>query len=472
MKCRNCGYKFPSRDIQFCPECGNKVKETHTKKFPKKFMMLLLTIGILFVGGLITFYFIGNAKYDPIHKISSFEEAISNENLEELTKLLTPYEDSFTIDEESTANLVDFFRKNPGSLQTIVNELKNKAAALEGGNTLSSDLYATITIEKSEKKWFLFHDYKLVVIPAFIEVYTTDNSVDLIIDGKTVDTTTEEGVHEKKYGPYMPGTHFLKAMFDNSYTTTENEQEVTLFQMENNISRHELQVNVGTFRIVSTFEEEATLFVNDQETDIIINKGNQVVGPFPLSEDIEIHLEKEMPWETVVSQKETISEDVSEIRMKKVSIISDQEEEKIIDIINDVFTTYTEALNARDASILMDNITDNMVKDLQEQIEYVEENLPDYEGTLRKAQYRLDWYQDPEYDKEVGAYVFDIDVMFTYYEPNGKLGRLFEGENEHEYERGVNVVLLFDEQANEWKVDQYENKHFFVFEDDPVYELD
>ncbi|MUK87026.1 hypothetical protein GMD78_01240 [Ornithinibacillus sp. L9] len=471
LKCISCGHDLAT-DIQYCPECGNKIEKQPKRKFSKK-LITLLSLGLLLVVSFIVFYLVGNSQHNPIHKINSFEEAVLTENQEELTNLLVAYEDSFTITEDNIATLLSFFQENPDSFETIINKLKEEAESYQNGDVPStSETYATITLEKNGSRWLFFDDYKLVVIPAFIEVFTTDNSVELFIDEEKIDTTVEEGVHEKKYGPFMPGTHVLKALFDNSYASTEEEIEINLFNMDSNSTRQEIEVNVGNFNIVSTFEDEATLFVNDQETDIIINKGSQVVGPFPLSENIEIHLQKEMPWETIISQSEIINDDVQEIRISKVPTISDSEEEKIIQIINDVFLTYTEALNARDVSLLQDHITENMIQTLEEQIEYIEEEIPEYEGTLRKAQYRVDWYQDPEYDEEVEAYVFDIDVMFTYYEPNGNLGRLFKGENDHEYERGVKVFLLYDEQEAEWKIDQFDNRHFFVFEEDPVYELE
>src|SRR5690606_12140288 len=261
-----------------------------------------------------------------------------------------------------------------------------------------------------------------------------------------VDTTGEEGVHQKTYGPYMPGTYDVKGLFDIQYASTEINQEISLYNMDANVTKLEMDLSIGTIRIISTFEEDAILVVNGNKTDIIINKGNQVVGPFPLDQNLELHLEKEMPWETVISEPITVSEAEDEYKIPKVLTISEKEVDKIITITNDVFTTYTDALTKRDASLLENHITDNLIEKLEEQITKVEKDVPDYEGKLLKAQYRVDWIEDPVYKEELGAYEFDIDVMFTYYEPKGSLGRLFEGDNEHEYERGLNVVLVYNEE--------------------------
>jgi uncharacterized membrane protein YvbJ len=408
-----------------------------------------VSISLLVIVSLVTLYVIGDKKFDPTLKLNAFETAIKNGDQTTLSEILVPFEDSFEINEENVTKLIEFYQDNPEALQSTLQKLKKE---LDGKPADTS--FATIQFEKDGKNWLVFDDYKLVVIPAFIEVVTSDNGIDILIDGEKVDTTGEGGFHKKTYGPYMPGTYDVKALFDINYASTEETQETTLFNMDTNTTKHELDLSVGTIRIVSTFEEDATLFVNDNKTDIIINKGNQVVGPFPLDQNLDIHLEKEMPWETVISKSVTISEAEPEYSIQKVLTVSEKEVDKIITIINDVFTTHTEAITKRDASILENNITDNFKEKLEERITKVEKDVPDYEGKLLKAQYRVNWIEDPVYKEDLGAYEFDIDVMFT------------------EYERGLNVVLVYNEEKKDWFVDRYTSEHFFVYDEDPLYELD
>ncbi|WP_096270192.1 zinc ribbon domain-containing protein [Paucisalibacillus globulus] len=467
MKCNHCKHKLASKDIKFCPECGNEIEIKSSKKRPRK-IIWSISISLLVIVSLVTLYVIGNKKFDPTLKLDAFETAITSGDQTTLSEILIPFEDSFEINEKNVTKLIEFYQDNPEALQSTLQKLKKEL----DGQLADSSNFATIQFKKDGKNWLVFDDYKLVVIPAFIEVVTPDNGIDILIDGEKVDTTGEGGFHKKTYGPYMPGTYDVKALFDINYASTEETQETTLFNMDTNTTKHELDLSVGTIRIVSTFEEDATLFINDNKTDIIINKGNQVVGPFPLDQNLEIHLEKEMPWETVISKSVTISEAEPEYSIQKVLTVSEKEVDKIITIVNDVFTTHTEAITQHDASILENNITDNFKEKLEERITKVEKDVPDYEGKLLKAQYRVNWIEDPVYKEELGAYEFDIDVMFTYYEPKGSLGRLFEGDNEHEYERGLNVVLVYNEEKKDWFVDRYTMEHFFVYDEDPVYEFD
>ncbi|WP_042148786.1 zinc ribbon domain-containing protein [Paucisalibacillus sp. EB02] len=467
MKCNHCKHKLSSKDIKFCPECGNEIEIKSSKKRPRK-IIWGVSLSLLVIISMITLYVIGDKKFDPTLKLNAFETAITSGDRTTLAEILVPFKDSFEINEENVTKLIEFYQENPAEFQSTLEKLKNE---LDGQPSDTSN-YATIQFEKDGKNWLVFDNYKLVVVPAFIEVVTPDNGIDILIDGEKVDTTGEEGFHQKTYGPYMPGKYDVKALFDINYASTELSQETTLFNMDSNSTKHEMDLSVGTIRIISTFEEDATLVVNDNKTDIIINKGNQIVGPFPLDQNLEMHLEKEMPWETVISDSITVSEAESEYSIQKVLTVSEEEVDKIITIINDVFTTYTEAVTKRDASILENHITDNFKEKLEEQITKVEKDVPDYEGKLLKSQYRVNWIEDPAYKEDLGVYEFDIDVMFTYYEPNGSLGRLFEGDNEHEYERGLNVVLLYNEEENDWFVDRYTMEHFFVYDEDPLYEFD
>lgn len=467
LKCSHCKHKLESKDIKFCPECGNEIEIKASKKRPKK-IIWGISLCLLVVVALVAFYVIGDKKFDPTLKLEAFEAAITNGDQETLAEILVPYEDSFEINEDNTTKLIEYYQDNPAAFQSTLERLKQE---LDSQSSDSSN-YATVQFEKDGKNWFVFDDYKLIVVPAFIEVTTPDNGIDILIDGEKVDTTGEEGVHQKTYGPYMPGTYDVKGLFDIQYASTEINQEISLYNMDANVTKLEMDLSIGTIRIISTFEEDAILVVNGNKTDIIINKGNQVVGPFPLDQNLELHLEKEMPWETVISEPITVSEAEDEYKIPKVLTISEKEVDKIITITNDVFTTYTDALTKRDASLLENHITDNLIEKLEEQITKVEKDVPDYEGKLLKAQYRVDWIEDPVYKEELGAYEFDIDVMFTYYEPKGSLGRLFEGDNEHEYERGLNVVLVYNEEKKDWFVDRYTMEHFFVYDEDPVYEFD
>lgn len=472
MKCKNCGHKLSSTEFKTCPECGEEVNGKPKAKKTKKAIVFSI-VCIILLAAFITFYFVGKDKFNPINIVNSFEEAVTNEDHDTLVKLLSAYNNSFDIKTEDVSVLIEFFQSNPDLFRELIEKLTNEANSLsKNTGTSSSNTFGTINLEVNGKKWLFFKDYQLVVIPAFIEVYTESNTVDIVINDETVDTTPDEGFHEETYGPYMPGTYQVKAFFDNSYVSTEQLEEVSLFNMDTKSTRLELDLNVGTIQIVSNFEDEATLLLNDQETDIIINKGSQAIGPLPLNEGIEIQLQKNFPWESVKSEKFTITEDIDKYNIDKVRTVSDTEVENIINIINEVFQNNTEAINERNSSIVQANITDNFIAKLDEQIDEIEKNTPDYEGKLLKAQYRLEWIQDPELNEKTGLYEFDIDVMFTYYEPNGNLGRLFEGENKHEYERGYNVVLIYDEDVKNWLVDRYTFEHFFVYDEDPTYEFD
>ncbi|HEY4600831.1 MAG TPA: hypothetical protein VIG73_06080 [Cerasibacillus sp.] len=476
MNCQHCGHELTNNE-DVCPNCGGFIeKQTNQETGEKK----KLGKKPFFIGGAIlaviiilsVFYTTGKAKFDPNKQIQAFKEAVLDEKTKDVAAMLLSSENSLEITEDNTKKLVDYLKNNNDDFNQLIERLEDQASDYEKGRKSYTDgVYGTINLEKGGKKWLFFDEYHFVVVPAHIHISSANSEIDILINDEKVDTTSEHGTHNKKYGPYMPGEYTVKGKLESEYFDAEEKEDIVLFDLNEDVARAEIEMNIGRVHVSSPFSGEATLFINDKKTDITVERGRKLIGQFPLDEPITFHVEKEMPWDTIQSDKKALNEEGPEINFDNLRLIIETEEEEIVSLVNDVFNSYTEALNKKDISVLHKQTTDNFKELFDEDLKRVKKEVPKYKGTLLSAHYRNDFYQEPKYDEKQDAYVFEVNMMFTYYEPNGSLGKLFDGDNNHEYQRGRTVTMIYDEKDNEWKVDSWKKAHMFTFDDTPYYEI-
>jgi len=107
-----------------------------------------------------------------------------------------------------------------------------------------------------------------------------------------------------------------------------------------------------------------------------------------------------------------------------------------------------------------------MKKNLEEHIEEIKQEEPNYEGTLIRTEYDLSKISNPEFNKELDAYAITFGVHHTFHEPNGTLGWLLTDRDKDEYTRSRKLTVIYDEEAEEWKLDSNENETFMISDSD------
>lgn len=464
MICQHCGHELTHNE-DVCPNCGGFI-EKHTnketagkKKLGKKPFYIggaILAVIIIFS----VFFTTGKAKFDPYKKIQAFKEAVLEEKTKDVAEMLLVVDDSFEINKDNTKVLIDYLKNHTDDFDQLIEQLESQASDYQKGRMPYIDgAYGTIYLERSGKKWLFFDKYHFVVVPAYIHIYSANSEIDLLINDEKVDTTSEHGTHNERYGPYMPGEYTVKGKLESDYFTAEETENITAFNLNNEAAHAEIDLNIGRVHINSPFSGESTLFINDEKTDIKVERGRKLIGQFPLDEPITFHVEKELPWDTLKSDKKVLNEEGPDISFEPLSLMTEEEKEKIRNLVNDVFDSYTKALSKKDASLLHKQTTDNFKEQLKEDIDMVKKEHPKYKGTLLNARYRTSFDGEPEYDEKKKVYSFEVTALYTYYEPNGTIGWLFEGENSHEYQRGRALFVIYDEKDQEWKVDKWEQAY-------------
>lgn len=444
------------------------------KKKPLRKIIVIASIALVIVVSFFVFYFIGQDKFAPENKVMAFEDAVKNGDAKELRSLLSPYKDTFKITDENTAELLAYLEKNPDAFEALIEKLNSqvefmKSSSGSNGSKYLDDVYGTINITQKGKQWVLFNDYQLVVVPAYIEINANNENVDLLIDNEKMATSSGDD-YKESFGPFMPGIHNVKAVFDNSYVSTEEKETIDLFNSKQQTVGHSFDLPLGEIEINSLFDD-FDLYVNGEKADTKIKEGKQSIGTFPIDGSVVLDIRKAYPWGDVKSNEQVVEDNY--IGFDTVNALSDEAEIALMEKINDTINQRYVALTKKDASIFKEGITDNMKKDFKDSLKKVKSESPKYKGKLVKARYDLSKISNPAFNEKLDGYSMTLRAHFTFHEPNDNLGWLLKDDDKNEYTRSKEVTVVYDEDAEEWKVDKYETEYFIVgTRDEKVFEYD
>ncbi|MFD2630927.1 zinc ribbon domain-containing protein [Oceanobacillus kapialis] len=479
MKCDQCNAQFDSKNKNFCPECGadlseQREKESVRKKKAKK-KTLILGIPILVVIAVITtFFFIGKGKFTPEKTLTAFEEAVEQEDTSRLASLLISTQDSFEITEDNVARFITYLKDNPAAYEELLSKLNSQVEIINSnsdgnnGTAYLDDVYGTVNITKSGKEWFLFDGYQLQVIPSFVKLNTKNKDVQLLINGEVAGKSDKEDFSDT-YGPLMPGAYEVTASYKNDYSEVENTHVMELFNLGQDTMEQSFQLPLGEITVESLLDGY-TLAVNGEKTDIQIEEGEQQIGTFPTDGSVAFSFHKEFPWGEVSSDEQAVESDY--IGLDTVNALTPDMQTSIMEQLNTTISEYHQALTKKDTSIMKTGVTDNMKQSLVERQKEVEKEEPGYEGKLIQAIYDLEEISNPKFNEDMDAYTITMRAHYVFHEPVDSLGWLLADREKDEYTRPRELQLIYDEEAEQWKLDSYKNEYFIITSsDEKVFDL-
>ncbi len=314
--------------------------------------------------------------------------------------------------------------------------------------------YATIMLKQEGRKWLLFPDYKLKVTPAYLNVTVNQDNAKLFLNDEEINSQTVAD-DATSYGPLAPGTYELEAILPARYVDANAAETVDLFDWYEESQDVALEINAGVVQ-ASTSYEETQLYINNEETDIVLGPELTDIGTLPLDGKAKFIFEKEFPWGVATSSE--ISVDNETIRYE-FDAMPDEEKQAVMDMLNENWEQQTDALQNGDSSKMV-YASEEYRQKIDQEYDKLQNFNQEYVADFVKALYRLDSLEQPEFNSHTDRYELTVEVEYSVEEPElERFSILKDGNiNRTTYE----MLVYYDENEGEWRIHDFNVGYFVI----------
>lgn len=329
--CSNCGHKL-TKEQEFCPECGQsasanqEVASAHQPRYeeqqrsnPRKPMSKktkvlsasILAAAVVLGGG---YYAVNKMVMSPRAVSEGFVNAVKEKDIDKVKSYVNEGQIELSANDEQTKSFVEYLHHNPKVLSSINDGLLKETASYEAKATLSDDSddmpspYAHL--QKDGKKWGIFDHYTVRVNPAYAAVTSNEEGATVYVDNQKVGKVNSDE-EEKNVGPFLPGTHKIKAVIKNEYGTVSSEQSIDTSEEE--AARVDFDWSDYEVYVYSDYDN-ATLYVNGKSTDTEIGDLDYL-GPLPMDGSVKVYAKRNFASGTKKTKVVEIRKNTSEVNL-------------------------------------------------------------------------------------------------------------------------------------------------------------
>ncbi|MDL5142933.1 zinc ribbon domain-containing protein [Bacillus atrophaeus] len=342
--CKECGQKN-NEGAKFCKECGTPIggssiqanKETAStaetrqaprKPIPKKTIILWSSIAaacvILFAA-----YKTGAYLNSKDRLVDKFEQAVNNEDKDQIASLLTPVNDKLKLTKNNVKPFLAYLKDHPDKKDELFSSLR--------AETVQKDI---VYAEKDGKSLLVFDHYDLKIAPVYFEVTSNYKNTDLYVN-KEEAGSVKKADQAQTLGPYIPGEYTVSAKLKNDVVDLVKKEEIQA-------------VGDNSFRVDLSLEADDVTFsladdIKDGKGELLINGKSIHKDPFksvtygPLLTDgsMTAAVEAEFPW----GKTKTAGVPIDSKEME-LTLIPDQDtQETIMNTIVKTTKQYSKALS-------------------------------------------------------------------------------------------------------------------------------
>ncbi|MCY9197668.1 zinc ribbon domain-containing protein [Bacillus atrophaeus] len=342
--CKECGQKN-NEGAKFCKECGTPIggssiqakKETAStvetrqaprKPIPKKTIILWSSIAaacvILFAA-----YKTGAYLNSKDRLVDKFEQAVNNEDKDQIASLLTPVNDKLKLTKNNVKPFLAYLKDHPDKKNELFASLRDETAQKE-----------IVYAEKDAKSLLVFDHYDLKIAPVYFEVTSNYKNTDLYVNKEDAGSV-KKADQAQTLGPYIPGKYTVSAKLKNDVVDLVKKEEIQA-------------VGDNSFRVDLSLEADDVTFsladdIKDGKGELLINGKSIHKDPFksvtygPLLTDgsMTAAVEAEFPW----GKTKTAGVPIDSKEME-LTLIPDQDtQETIMNTIVKTTKQYSKALS-------------------------------------------------------------------------------------------------------------------------------
>jgi len=380
--------------MKFCTKCGNKIKDgtvcpycaydfkkgttaenesinrndqsqelnplivlpeedlTHDTKLTKKSIIVMVLITVLVVA-VVVIGLIGNSLSDPRKLEVRFQKDIASNNSYDLASIMYCNDVRLKVDSKSISPLLSYFKSHSLYYDKTIQSLKNDV--LSPKNTNSAPTNNLLTLTNVGKFLLVFPSYKIVIKPSFVDITTPVKNVAFLINDVQIGKSDTDN-YTKKFGPYMPGDYSISANYKGKYVTLNKSYFVNLVETNSGITKLSAFNDVNYLKITSDFPD-AKIFVNGKDVNVIVK---DAMNFGPVDSSTKIYATHVVDGKRFKSQEYSIFKGQTKINVSFYNTNSalDNVKTQLVDLLNHCTSSFTEAINTNNFSLINPYIKD------------------------------------------------------------------------------------------------------------------
>ncbi|MFG6147977.1 TcaA second domain-containing protein [Halobacillus sp. B23F22_1] len=218
-------------------------QNSHKKRNWRKIFASIITV-LLLLGFAATGWAYLNKVTSAKHTVQEFEKAVKNSDAERLVQLISFEHTSTGFNKSQAEHMIHYFKESPGEFLALIGYLRASADGAE------EDESQNMHVNRLGTKWLLFDQYKIKLDPAGINIQTSQENVNLYLNGDEVGELSE-GIYELK--GVTPGEHVVKGevevkgdrydhiMSVNTYENKDNPIEIEFEELSPEVLQASLE---------------------------------------------------------------------------------------------------------------------------------------------------------------------------------------------------------------------------------------
>lgn len=430
------------------------------KKRNKIYGSLIAIVAIIGIG----LYMVGNSLTSPDKIIDHFQQAIEDDDIEELKKMVESDDSQMEITDEGLEGFISMYQSDPRELRGVIRSLRDEARGNHSGH-----LFHPVSIIQDGKKWLVFDDYKLVILPVYFNVHTNYEGTKIYVGDEEVATATSD-YFDVEVGPYMPGEYLIRGVLDNGFSYLDVEE--TARNSDPEFSQM-VDLHIDASSVYFSFDDysyydlqEIRLLINGKETPFNLVE-DTIVGPLLTDGSMNASFEADFPWGTIRTNEIPINSTDLHVNL------TDQPElqKEIIDQImqfNIEFIELFTQVSADHVTTVSADLTDVLLNEAMYQVDSGYELEASFHGA---DIYMNSFYLTTDY---TGTWTIEVDGIAYYEEALYEVGE--EGVIE-QLEDETRYILSYDQSKEQWVMSgidtpnwmDEDNMERFVVEDPEIF---
>lgn len=412
-------------------------QQKKSKNVKKKNILIFSGLGLVVL--LIAGYVILNKMNSPSHLVKEFEEAINEEDSESLASILTTEEKELEINKDTMDAFIKLYSSKSSDLRNMINQLEAQA----DGHGSGYSMYP-VELVKDGKKFLLFDNYKLNLLPVYINVSTTYADTDILVNGEKIATADEEYFSDE-VGPITPGVHTVKAVYDTGFFHLDKETEVEASDpgIASLVDLHLEGDNVSFDLSTNRYDQLSSvkLYINGKETDYDLTEESRI-GPLLTDGTMNASFEADFPWGTMKTEEVPIDDSYIQFNFGE----SEEFRQDIMDLIITFNEEFIEAYTTADAGAFT-STTIPLQEAILEEVDFNKEQDIVYKGAFHGVDFYLDSFElKKSYDD---FWEVNVDTI-TYFEEDMYL--VGDNDNLQQTEEEIRYEVIFNPQSKEWVI--------------------